>query len=99
MFDPNVILDRRAVLQEIVKEDIWSVWYAAQYDKVQRMETLIDRDKEVCNAIHPETSWSPLHYAAKYANENVVELLLKHDADVQAQDNVCAIKIIDMLET
>lgn len=86
MFDPNVIVQRREVLNKLVQEDIWSIWYAAQYGKVERLETILDRDPSVIDNIHPSTKWTALQYTAKYGHDTALEFLLKFNANVHIKD-------------
>ena len=52
LVDYTSIERRRELVEESLKVDIWSILYAAQNGKFQRMETLLKRHPEQINEPH-----------------------------------------------
>ncbi|OQR90832.1 hypothetical protein ACHHYP_05198 [Achlya hypogyna] len=77
--------DRRAIL-EATKQDIWTIWYAAEHGKVERVQSLLDKRHTHVNAQEPRMQWAALHYAARHAQADVIEVLLAHHANPDIAD-------------
>ena len=92
MFDPKVLEERRAILDNVVQEDIWSLHYAAQHGKLERMETLLRREHTDINAPYQTNHRTALHYAVKHGQYEAAQLLLERDANVHMKDQVCCSK-------
>lgn len=69
-------------------KDIWSIFYAAEHGKLDRIRTLLKRESTDKHQIHPKTFWSALHYAAKYMQKEILVELIEHELDVHLQDQV-----------
>ena len=90
MFDPKVLEERRAILDNVVQEDIWSLHYAAQHGKLERMHTLLRREQTDINAPYKTNHRTALHYAVKHGQYEAAELLLGRDANLHLKDEVRA---------
>ncbi|KAG1707334.1 hypothetical protein DVH05_026526 [Phytophthora capsici] len=74
-------------MEKDAANNIWTIWYAAQYGKLERVRSLLDRNavssvdvQEVC------TRWSPLHFACRYGHSSLVAFLVARNANVGLQD-------------
>ncbi|KAF0683710.1 Aste57867_24272 [Aphanomyces stellatus] len=77
--------DRRAILEK-TKQDIWTIWYAAEHGKADRARTLLDRHAVHVDVQEPRMRWTALHFAARFAKEDVVRVLLEFHANPDAVD-------------
>lgn len=75
-----------------VQDNIFSIWYAAQYGKCQRLETMLGLPRslddtspprmDITTARHPKTTWTALHYASKFGQLEIMQLLLAYDPEI-----------------
>ncbi|KAF0746568.1 hypothetical protein AaE_008072, partial [Aphanomyces astaci] len=79
--------DRKAIL-ECTKQDVWTIWYAAEHGKVDRVRSLLDQKNSILNVQEPRMQWTPLHFAARYAQEDVIRVLLEYRANPDVVDKV-----------
>ncbi|EQC29446.1 hypothetical protein SDRG_12908 [Saprolegnia diclina VS20] len=77
--------DRRAIL-EATKQDIWTIWYAAEHGKTERVRCLLEKGRVHVNVAEPHMQWTALHYAARHAHASVIQVLLEHHANPDALD-------------
>ncbi|KAL4177450.1 hypothetical protein KRP22_002472 [Phytophthora ramorum] len=67
--------------------NIWTIWYASQFGRVERVRSLLDRNAVASIDVQEfRTRWSPLHFACRYGHSSLVELLVARGADVDLQD-------------
>ncbi|EGZ26316.1 hypothetical protein PHYSODRAFT_484252 [Phytophthora sojae] len=67
--------------------NIWTIWYASQYGKVERVRSLLDRKAAASIDVQEfRTRWSPLHFACRYGHSSLVEHLVARGANVDLQD-------------
>ncbi|OQS06527.1 hypothetical protein THRCLA_01432 [Thraustotheca clavata] len=79
------VKDRRVIL-EGTKQDIWTIWYAAEHGKVARVQSLLEKKPLLVNVQETRMHWSALHYAARYAQEDVIRVLLEKKANPDLVD-------------
>ncbi|KAE9008901.1 hypothetical protein PR001_g16575 [Phytophthora rubi] len=74
-------------MEQDAASNIWTIWYASQYGKLERVRSLLDR-KAVASIDVQEfrTRWSPLHFACRYGHSSLVELFVARGANVDLQD-------------
>jgi tetratricopeptide (TPR) repeat protein len=61
------------------KEDVWSIWYAAEKGKTSRMAVILERESTVVDA--EKDGHTPLQLASRGGHAAVTELLLDHSAN------------------
>ncbi|KAG6622778.1 Serine/threonine protein Kinase [Phytophthora cinnamomi] len=67
--------------------NIWTIWYASQYGKLERVRSILDRNAVASIDVQEfRTRWSPLHFACRYGHSSVVELLVARGANVDLPD-------------
>ncbi|DAZ93811.1 TPA: hypothetical protein N0F65_008570 [Lagenidium giganteum] len=77
---------RKAAL-DVRLQDVWTVWYAAQYGKIPRLAALLERDPVLSVDVQePRTRWSPLHFACRFGQIETVEFLLARGANPELPD-------------
>ena len=59
------------------------VFEAAALGQVERVRELVEAEPELASAWSPD-GYTPLHLAAFFGHPGIVELLLRHDVDVEA---------------
>ncbi|MFQ6039423.1 MAG: sigma-70 family RNA polymerase sigma factor [Candidatus Poribacteria bacterium] len=60
--------------------------FAAALCNAGRLEKLFQENPDLANARRGPDGWTPLHYAADVGNFDIVKIILKYGADVNAQD-------------
>ncbi|ETK76474.1 hypothetical protein F442_17444 [Phytophthora nicotianae P10297] len=67
--------------------NIWTIWYASQYGKLERVRSLLDRNAVSSIDVQEfRTQWSPLHFACRYGHSSLVAFLIARNANVDLQD-------------
>ncbi|KAG7390581.1 hypothetical protein PHYPSEUDO_007521 [Phytophthora pseudosyringae] len=67
--------------------NIWTIWYASQFGKLERVRSLLDRNAVACIDVQEiRTRWSSLHFACRYGHSHLVAFLVARNANVDLQD-------------
>ncbi|KAI9999178.1 hypothetical protein PInf_003997 [Phytophthora infestans] len=67
--------------------NIWTIWYASQYGKHKRVQSLLDRNAVSSIDVQEfRTQWSPLHFACRYGHSSLVAFLVARKANVDLRD-------------
>ncbi|XP_015438638.1 PREDICTED: ankyrin repeat domain-containing protein 39-like [Dufourea novaeangliae] len=76
--------DNVGVRQSLTEMDFErGIWYAAQYNEVDRVKTLLDKGASASS--EDSAGYTPLHYAARNGHYDVCKILLEKGAMVNAQ--------------
>nr|KAE8947733.1 hypothetical protein PF009_g2667 [Phytophthora fragariae] len=74
-------------MEQDAASNIWTIWYASQYGKLERVRSLLDRNAVASIDVQEfRTRWSPLHFACRYGHSSLVELFVARGANVDLQD-------------
>ncbi|KAL3662618.1 hypothetical protein V7S43_012470 [Phytophthora oleae] len=74
-------------MEKDAANNIWTIWYAAQYGKLERVRSLLDRNAVSSVDVQEfRTRWSPLHFACRYGHSSLVAFLVARNANVDLQD-------------
>ncbi|ETW05660.1 hypothetical protein, variant [Aphanomyces invadans] len=77
--------DRKAILEK-TKQDVWTIWYATENGKVDRVRSLLEKKPSILNVQETRMKWTPLHFAARFAQEAVMRVLLEQRANPDIVD-------------
>eukprot|EP00644_Phytophthora_capsici_P000980 jgi/Phyca11/19043/fgenesh1_pg.PHYCAscaffold_43_\ len=74
-------------MEKDAANNIWTIWYAAQYGKLERVRSLLDRNAVSSVDVQEVQGNTPLHLAAGWGDLECITLVLEGGADVRQKNN------------